>query len=139
MSYANYDSDIKLVHHVQLRGWPESIKFAPPATITAKRDVLLLRDTLKEGECIWVSMTTQEVGDLRNKLKDGGQRKPRATRKDKGGTHKVCKEKRKKNDENEPDHEGRPAKRKRTRKTQLPPQRPPTPPGDSSDSGGDEA
>ncbi len=92
MSYANYDADIRLCHRVQLRGWPNSVKFAPPATITAKADILLLLDSLKEGECIWVTMTTQEVTDLKTQLKNGAQRKPRATRKDKGGTHKTQKE-----------------------------------------------
>lgn len=137
MSYANYRTDIKLAHRVQLEGWPKHVKFAPPSTIGSKAHIILLLDALKEGECIWVSLTPEEVSELKTELKNEAQRKPRATRKDKGGTHKTQKGKRKRNDENEdPNHNDPPRKKaKRTRKkTQLPPRRPETPsPIDSSD------
>lgn len=133
MSYANYDTDIRLVHRVQLRGWPENIKFVPPSTITTKATILLLRDALRDGECIWVNMTTQQVNELKARLKEEGWKpKQRATRKDKGGTHNTKKGKRKRNDENEDPNQGsRPAKKAKTKgkkKSQLPPmQRAPTP------------
>lgn len=132
MSYVNYKTDIQLTYHVRLRGWPKNVKFAPPSTIGAKGHVRLLLDALRDGECVWVSMSTEEVKSMKDSLKEGGvQKKVRATRKDKGGTHKVQDGKRKKNNENaDPTSDGRPAKRskgKGGKKAQLPPQRPATP------------
>lgn len=101
MSYTNYDVDIKLAHHVRLRGWPKQVNFAPPSSITLKAKVLLLLDALKKGNCIWVSMTTQEIAHLKSELKDTSQRKTRGPRKDKGGTHNIQKGRKcKRNDEN---------------------------------------
>lgn len=144
MSYTNYDIDIKLTHCVQLRGWPTQVDFVPPSTITPKAKVLLLLDALKVGECIWVSMTTQQTASLKSELKERGQRKSRATRKDKGGTHNIQKgRKRKGNDENQdPNDSGPPTKKTKTARkkktTQLPPQRRKTSPlVDSSDNDDD--
>lgn len=95
--------------------------------------MLLLLDALKEGNCIWVSMTTQEIAHLKSELKDTSQRKTRAPRKDKGGTHNIQKgRKRKRNDENQDlNDDGPPAKKAKVRRkkvVQLPPQRLETPP-----------
>lgn len=142
MTYANYQTNIQLAHRVRLRNWPKKIKFAPPSTINIKAEVRLLLEALKDGECIWVSMTVEEVKILKNKLKEEGiQKKVRGTRKDKGGTHLVQKGKRKQTNENEdPSHDTRPVKKSKVKgkkKAQLPPRRATPLLDDTSDSDND--
>jgi hypothetical protein len=87
-------------------------------------NITLLLQALKVGECTWVSMTAQEINDLKAELKDKLAKK-RASRSDIGGTHKKF-NKCKQNDENVEvrDEEERPTKRNKGKgkaKGQLPP------------------
>jgi hypothetical protein len=86
-SYSKYNTDIHLIHWVQLCGWPARVAFQPPSRISSKSDIIILQQALKDGECVWVLMTAQEVNDLWVELKDK-PRKKQERRSDAGGTHK---------------------------------------------------
>lgn len=86
----------------------------------------MLLQALKDGECTWVTMSSLEVSQLVQELK-AREKKERAPRKDKGGTHAKG-GKRKRRDENDDPAVAtkQPAKRARGRrkessKSQLPP------------------
>jgi len=61
MSYTNYDSVIHFAHKVKLRGWPGSIRFAMPSTITFLTEIKILRRALISGECAWVAIGQDSV------------------------------------------------------------------------------
>jgi len=83
MSYANYDSVIRFAHKVELRGWPGSIRFATPLTITSLTEIKILRGALISGECAWVVMGRDEYAKVFEKVKEKPT-KGRATWSNKG-------------------------------------------------------
>jgi len=50
MNYVNYDRVIVLGLGVKLVGWPKTINFVKPASISSVIDAHTLRDALKTGE-----------------------------------------------------------------------------------------
>ena len=60
MNYVNYDTSIVERYKVKLRGWPSGVKFTNPSEIGTMNEIRALRDALKNGECIWVSLSKRE-------------------------------------------------------------------------------
>jgi len=67
---------------IHLCGWPADIKFDSPSKLNAE-DARKLRDALRSGLCIWVSMTRNEYKEMEDSL-EGEIAPQRAPRKDKG-------------------------------------------------------
>ncbi|KAJ3564062.1 hypothetical protein NP233_g8540 [Leucocoprinus birnbaumii] len=117
MAYSRYDVEIRLAHCVELQGWPTGVPFTSPSSISSKGHIMLLHDALRDGDCVWASMSTQAVADLKKHLQENGTlTKKHATRKDKGGTHaKQQQSKQKATDENQDPSEGIPPPQKKHR------------------------
>ncbi|EKM77184.1 hypothetical protein AGABI1DRAFT_11786, partial [Agaricus bisporus var. burnettii JB137-S8] len=61
MNYKYYDVDIRSRYGVQLRGWPNGVRFVAPGNLTTMYEVRSLHDALVSGSCCWVPMTQQEI------------------------------------------------------------------------------
>ncbi|KAJ3494878.1 hypothetical protein NMY22_g20009 [Coprinellus aureogranulatus] len=87
MKYKQYEKHICLEYHVQLRGWPEGVKFDSPYQMGRIADLEKLRDALRTGECKWVKLKPNEYKELQERVaaRDPPARKTRA---DKGQKRK---------------------------------------------------
>ena len=91
MNYVNYVRAIKKKHHVQLIGWPPSIKFQYPSKISSIETITHLRDSLVVSSCKWQLMSKKEQKELDLMLAEAEENgvmigKKRKTRSDKRGT-----------------------------------------------------
>jgi hypothetical protein len=81
MQYTDYEAKIKTAYHVELIGWPSSVKFCAPCYITTVNEVRILLEALKNGNCRWHKMSQNQVDKQAEKEIVV---KTRAPRKDKG-------------------------------------------------------
>lgn len=93
MNYKNYETAIIERYHVRLRGWPLLVLFANPSDIGILDKLLLLRDSLRTGNCLWVRLSKKDQDEHQAKLKEfqeegGVVGKPRKQRSDKGTKRK---------------------------------------------------
>jgi hypothetical protein len=93
MNYANYERSIIHKYHVKLDGWPTTIPFATPHSISTVDEIRLLRHHLVEKQCKWVKLTgaeiTESMESFAAKVRDGAiAGRKRKVRADKGKPRK---------------------------------------------------
>jgi hypothetical protein len=93
MNYANYEDSIMQTRKVKIVGWPASICFASPSTISTVKDMRTLHDGWLSGSIRWVRMNSTEVKahaeDLQRRCEDGqtiGKKRKRRTHKKRPAT-----------------------------------------------------
>lgn len=107
MSYAQYDTDIKLAWKVKIVGWPEGIPFVKPSELGSNDRVRRICSAVRSGQIRWVYMELEEIRELEadiERRREEGTLNPRKERADKGKRHKSSR--RRRADEDEEDDEG---------------------------------
>jgi hypothetical protein len=61
MNYTNYKDSIVQGHRVKIIGWPATIPFASPSTISNLNDMRTLHNGWMSGSIRWVRMSTAEI------------------------------------------------------------------------------
>lgn len=61
MNYVNYDKSIVQTHRIKIIGWPESIPFIAPSSMTHCDDVRNLVHALQTSKCHWAQLSKRQV------------------------------------------------------------------------------
>jgi hypothetical protein len=92
MSYANFDTDIKMAWKVKLVGWPDDIPFVKPSELGSGDRVRRICSMVRSSQIHWVYLGLDEIAeleaDIERRRAAGTLHKARKPRADKGGKHK---------------------------------------------------
>ncbi|KAF9036397.1 hypothetical protein BJ165DRAFT_1533231 [Panaeolus papilionaceus] len=68
MSYTSYDKSIRYQHHVEIIGWPPTVPFKRPSTITNGTHLKLLLDAIANETLHFASVSAQDLVALTSKF-----------------------------------------------------------------------